>query len=152
MTYRISLDSSIIISHLSGDIHQSDVLAAVERLSQLKAEVFLPLICYAEIWAGIELLQGQEERRRAAGALQSVIQSSAILLVSDNVVVARDAARAQAEYRRRGGRREVLIPDFLIGANATYYSRQLLTTNPRDVLKFFPRLKVLTPKTFLAEA
>ena len=152
MTYRISLDSSIIISHLSGDIHQSDVLAAVERLSQLKAEVFLPLICYAEIWAGIELLQGQEERRRAAGALQSVIQSSAILLVSDNVVVARDAARAQAEYRRRGGRREVLIPDFLIGANATYYSRQLLTTNPRDFLKFFPRLKVLTPKTFLAEA
>ena len=152
MTYRISLDSSIIISHLSGDIHQSDVLAAVERLSQLKAEVFLPLICYAEIWAGVELLQGQEERRRAAGALQSVIQSSAILLVSDNVVVARDAARAQAEYRRRGGRREVLIPDFLIGANATYYSRQLLTTNPRDFLKFFPRLKVLTPKTFLAEA
>ena len=152
MTYRISLDSSIIISHLSGDIHQSDVLAAVERLSQLKAEVFLPLICYAEIWAGVELLQGQEERRRAAGALQSVIQSSAILLVSDNVVVARDAARAQAEYRRRGGRREVLIPDFLIGANATYYSRQLLTTNPRDFLKFFPRLKVLTPKAFLAEA
>ena len=152
MTYKMSLDSSIIISHLAGDVHKDDVLAAMEQLLLLKAELLLPLICYAEIWAGIELLKEQEERRRAANALQRMIQSSAIMLVSDNVAVAREAARAQAEYRRRGGRREVLIPDFLIGANAVYYSGQLLTTNPRDFLKFFPRLKVLTPKAFLAEA
>lgn len=152
MTYKIRLDSSIIISHLSGDVHQNDVLAAMERLSQLKAELFLPVICYAEVWAGIELLREQEERRRSANALHGMIQSSAIMLVSDNVPVAREAARAQAEYRRRGGRREVLIPDFLIGANATYYSGRLLTTNPRDFLKFFPKLKVLTPKAIQAEA
>jgi predicted nucleic acid-binding protein len=147
----MSLDSSIIISHLSGDIHKDDVLAAMEQLLLLKAELFLPLICYAEIWAGIELLKGEEERKRAANELQSIIRASAIMLVSDNVPVARATAKAQAEYRRRGGRREVLIPDFLIGANATHYSGQLLTTNPRDFLKYFPTLKVLTPKAFLAE-
>jgi predicted nucleic acid-binding protein len=82
-------------------------------------------------------------------ALHNMLQTSRILLVSDNVTVARDAARVQAGYRRRGGRREVLIPDFLIGANAAHYSGQLLTTNPRDFLRFFPNLEVLTPKAFV---
>ena len=58
---KLSLDSSIIISHLSGDVHKDDVLAAMERLDSLKVELFLPLICYAEIWTGVELL-GEENR------------------------------------------------------------------------------------------
>ena len=150
MTYRMSLDSSIIISHLSGDVHKDDVLAAIEQLLAWKADLFLPLICYAEIWTGIELVE-EGERKRAANELQNIIRGSGIMLVSDNVAIAREAAKAQVEYRRRGGRREVLIPDFLIGANAAHYSGQLLTTNPRDFLKYFPKLKVLTPKALLAE-
>ena len=47
-----------------------------------------------------------------------------------------------------GGRREVLIPDFVIGANATYYAGRLLTTNPRDFFKAFPTLEILTPQAF----
>ncbi len=109
MTFNISLDSSIIISHLSGDIHEDDVLACVDRL---------------------------------AVELQRLIQASGIMLVADNVSIARDAARAQADYRRR----EVLIPDFLIGANAAHYSGRLLTTNPRDFLEIFLGSKCLGQK------
>ena len=150
MTFKISLDSSIIISHLSGDIHKDDVLACVDRLASSRAEVFMSLVCYAEVWTRIEL-QAKDNAGRAAAELQRLIQASGIMLVADNVSIARDAARAQADYRRRGGRREVLIPDFLIGANAAHYSGRLLTTNPRDFFRNFPRLKVLTPKTFLTE-
>ncbi len=80
-----------------------------------------------------------------------MLRASRVLLVADNVAIAREAARAQAAYRRRGGRREVLIPDFVIGANATYYAGRLLTTNPRDFFKAFPTLEVLTPQAFLAQ-
>jgi predicted nucleic acid-binding protein len=151
VTFKISLDSSIIISHLSGDIHKDDVLACVDHLASRRAEVFMSLVCYAEVWTGIEL-QAKDHAGRAAVELQRLIQASGIMLVADNVSIARDAARAQADYRRRGGRREVLIPDFLIGANAAHYSGRLLTTNPRDFFRNFPRLKVVTPKTFLTDA
>lgn len=62
MTLKMSLDSRIIISHLSGDVHKDDVLAAIERLKLLELKLFLSLICYAEIWTGIEMLREEEER------------------------------------------------------------------------------------------
>jgi hypothetical protein len=51
----MSLDSSILISHLAGDVHKEAVLAAIEHLDTMGAELTLPLLCYAEIWTGIEL-------------------------------------------------------------------------------------------------
>ena len=145
----MSLDSSILISHLTGDVHAEAVLAAITQLDTMGAELTLPLLCYAEVWTGIELLNEVDQRQQAAEALERVLRASRILLVGDNVAIAREAARAQAAYRRRGGRREVLIPDFVIGANAAYYAGRLLTTNPRDFFKVFPTLEVLTPEAFL---
>jgi len=150
VTFRISLDSSIFISQLTGDGHAEVVLAALLALETMQAELPLPLLCYAELWTGVELLP-VEERPTAAETLARVLHASRVLLVADNVAIGREAARAQAAYRRRGGRREVLIPDFVIGANATYYAGRLLTTNPRDFFKAFPTLEVLTPQAFLAQ-
>ena len=148
MTFRISLDSSIFISQLTGDVHAEAVLAALTGLETMSAEVTLPLLCYAELWTGVELLP-EEDHPAAAETLDRMLRASRVLLVADNVAIAREAARDQAAYRRRGGRREVLIPDFVIGASAVYYAGRLLTTNPRDFFKTFPTLEVLTPQAFL---
>ena len=59
------------------------------------------------------------------------------------------AQDAQGPFIRRGGCREGLIPDFVIGANVAHYAGRLLTTNPRDFFKAFPALEVLTPQAFL---
>jgi predicted nucleic acid-binding protein len=149
VTFKVSLDSSILISHLVGDAHKDAVLLAIEQLSRRKAELFFSLVGYAEVWTGIELMDDGERKAQAATTFADIIQVNRLMIVADNVVIAKEAARVQAEYRRRGGRREVLIPDFLIGANAAYFSGRLLTTNPRDFLRSFLNLEVLTPRGFL---
>ncbi len=62
----MSLDSSILISHLAGDVHKEAVLATIEHLDTMGAELSLPLLCYAEVWTGVELLDEAEQRRQAA--------------------------------------------------------------------------------------
>lgn len=56
--------------------------------------------------------------------IKQILKSIEAKIVSDNIVIAQRAAKAQAEYRKRGGKREFLIPDFLIGANAEFYSKR----------------------------
>jgi predicted nucleic acid-binding protein len=109
VTFRLSLDSSIFIAQLTGDVHAEAVLAALTVLETMSAELTLPLLRYAELWTGVELLP-EVDRPAAAATLDRVVRASRVMLVADNVAIAREAARAQAAYRRRGGRREVLIP------------------------------------------
>ena len=90
MTFRISLDSSIFISQLTDDVHADAVLAALTVLETMGAELTLLLLCYAELWTGVELLP--EEDRPAAETLDRVLRASRVLLVADNVVIAREAA------------------------------------------------------------
>ena len=69
MTFKVSLDSSIIISHLVGDIHKDDVLLAIARLNRLRARLFFSLVCYAEVWTGIELMDDDEQKEQTAASL-----------------------------------------------------------------------------------
>ena len=91
-------------SQLTGDVHAEAVFAALTVLETMSAELTLPLLCYAELWTGVELLP-EADRPAAAETLDRVLRASRVLLVADNVAIAREAARAQAAYRRRGGRR-----------------------------------------------
>src|SRR3990167_8833695 len=47
------------------------------------------------------------------------------------------AGEAHAEYRRRSGGREAILPDFLIGAHAAFAGYPLLTRDPRRVRRAF---------------
>ena len=55
------------------------------------------------------------------------------------------AGHAHAEYRRSGGRREAVLPDFLIGAHAAVTGRPLLTRDPRRVATHIPGTELIAP-------
>jgi predicted nucleic acid-binding protein len=55
------------------------------------------------------------------------------------------AARAFAEYRRRGGSRERPLPDFYIGAHAAVGNLSVVTRDPAGMRSYFPRLKLIGP-------
>ncbi|NBU28536.1 MAG: DNA-binding protein, partial [Caulobacteraceae bacterium] len=50
-----------------------------------------------------------------------------------------------AQYRRRGGARESILADFLIGAHAAVAGYALLTRDPRRVRAAFPGVELITP-------
>jgi predicted nucleic acid-binding protein len=55
------------------------------------------------------------------------------------------AGHAQAAYRRAGGERQAVLPDFLIGAHAAVTRRPLLTRDPRRVERYLPGAQLICP-------
>jgi hypothetical protein len=55
------------------------------------------------------------------------------------------AGRLFRQYRRLGGPREHLVPDFLIGAHAQRHADQIAAIDRGYLRRYFPRLKVLRP-------
>ena len=58
------------------------------------------------------------------------------------------AGHAHADYRRAGGTREAVLPDFLIGAHAAVTNRPLLTRDPRRVAAYIPGATVIAVGRF----
>jgi predicted nucleic acid-binding protein len=55
------------------------------------------------------------------------------------------AGHAHANYRRAGGARQAVLPDFLIGAHAAVTKRPLLTRDPRRVATHIPGAVLISP-------
>jgi len=56
------------------------------------------------------------------------------------------AGRAHGEYRRRGGKRDRVLPDFLIAGHAATLGATLMTRD-RRLATYFPDLTLITPET-----
>lgn len=56
------------------------------------------------------------------------------------------AGHAHTDYRRAGGSRTQVLPDFLIGAHAAVTGRPLLTRDPRRVATHIPGTRLIAPQ------
>ncbi|TPM29371.1 type II toxin-antitoxin system VapC family toxin [Mesorhizobium sp. B2-3-4] len=57
------------------------------------------------------------------------------------------ASRAFSIYRRMGGPREKVMPDFLIGAHAVIRGYPILTRDPTGFRTYFPDVELIAPDT-----
>jgi len=57
------------------------------------------------------------------------------------------AGQAFRLYRLRGGEREKVLPDFLIGAHAAVRGYSVLTRDPRGYRTYFPGVDLIAPDT-----
>ena len=129
------VDTNVLV-----DVLQDDPQWANWSIGQMRAQASIhqlainPVI-YAEISLSFSTLE----------ALDSVVATLALELRQIPRPALFLAAKAYAQYRKRGGTRLQILSDFFIGAHAAVEHWPLLTRDASRFRTYFPTLEVLAP-------
>jgi len=129
------VDTNVLVDVLQNDPQWADwSVAQLRAQATLHALVINPII-YAEMSLSFSTLE----------ALDDVVATLALELREVPRAALFLAAKAYAQYRRRGRRKLQVLPDFFIGAHAAVEGWPLLTRDPNRFTTYFPTLDVLAP-------
>lgn len=122
------------------DVLQGDPVWAPWSMAQLRAQAHLhPLginpVIYAELSHSFNTIHEVDQTVDKLKLQLLEIPRPALFL----------AGRAYLQYRKRGGIRQGVLPDFFIGAHATVQGWPLLTRDAARFRTYFPTLEVLAP-------
>lgn len=132
---RTAVDSSVLLDIFKPDPkHQEASLRALEEATARGALVLCEVV-WAEVGGQFESLEDCARLFRDLG----------LELVSTTPAAAFAAGRAWSEYRKRGGKRERVIADLLVGAHALHQADGLLTRDRGYYRTYFPRLRLWSP-------
>jgi len=84
-------------------------------------------------------------RFNSRNRLDEALQSFPFLLLGIPREAAFRAGLAFLQYRKQGGTKTNVLPDFFIGAHAAVLGAPLLTRDPRRYATYFPTVRLITP-------
>ncbi len=131
----VLVDTNVLV-----DVLQDDPQWAPWSIGQLRAQASIhqltinPII-YAEMSLSFSTLEGLDGAVSTLALELREIPRPALFL----------AAKAYAQYRRRGGSKQQVLPDFFIGAHAAVEGWPLLTRDAARFKTYFPTLQVVAP-------
>ncbi len=131
---KTAVDTSVLIAIAKGEPGTD---AWIELLIRARADGDL-LICdvvAAEYFAA--LMDAAKFRR--------TLRDLGIVFSTTSLTAAQLAGRIFKRYRRQGGPREHLVPDFLMRAHAVEQADGIAAIDRGYLRRYFPRLKVLRP-------
>ena len=129
------VDTNVLVDVLQNDPQWADwSIAQLRAQAKLHALAINPVI-YAEMSLSFSTLE----------ALDDVVLTMALELREIPRPALFLAARAYALYRRRGGSKGQVLPDFFIGAHAAVEGWPLLTRDAGRFKTYFPTLDVIAP-------
>jgi predicted nucleic acid-binding protein len=131
----ILVDTNVVL-----DVLQDDPVWADWSVRQLRGQaqvhdlVINPVI-YAELTLAFESVRAIDEALEEMGLDLQELPRPALFL----------AGRAFMKYRREGGSKANVLPDFFIGAHAAVMNCGVLTRDGRRYSTYFPRVALVTP-------
>lgn len=131
----VLVDTNVLLDVLEDDPDWAEwSIRQLRALSQVNALRINPII-YAELSLAFESLSRLD---RAIAGMQigyDEIPRAGLFL----------AGRAFVRYRREGGQKSNVLPDFLVGAHAAVAGCRVLTRDPRRYRHYFPTVEVIAP-------
>jgi predicted nucleic acid-binding protein len=129
-----AVDTSVLIAIAK---HEPDAEAWVDVLAEAHAGGEL-VICDVVVAEYFAVLLSEDKFRESIAAL-------GLVFCATSLEAAQLAGSIFKQYRREGGPREHLIPDFLIGAHAQIQASGIAAIDRGYLRRYFPRLRVLRP-------
>ena len=129
------VDTNVLVDVLQNDPQWADwSIAQLRAQAKLHALAINPVI-YAEMSLSFSTLEALDDVVLTMALEVREIPRPALFL----------AAKAYAQYRRRGGNKGQVLPAFFIGAHAAVEGWPLLTRDASRFRTHFPTLEVMTP-------
>ena len=130
-----AVDTSVLIAIAKGE---SDAEAWVDLLIAARSGGDLAVcdVVAAEYYA---VLMDARKFRRS-------LRDLGIVFSPTSLAASQLAGRIFKDYRRQGGPREHLVPDFLIGAHASEHADRIAAIDRGYLRHYFPNLTVLRPR------
>jgi hypothetical protein len=129
------VDTNVLV-----DVLQDDPQWANWSIGQLRAQasihqLIINPVIYAEMSLSFSTLERLDRAVSTLALELREIPRPALFL----------AAKAFVQYRRRGGNKRQVLPDFFIGAHAAVEGWPLLTRDAGRFNTYFPTLEVIAP-------
>lgn len=129
------VDTNVLVDVLQNDPQWADwSIAQLRAQAQLHALVINPVI-YAELSLSFSTFEALDRVVATMDLTMHEVPRPALFL----------AGKAYLQYRRRGGGKAQVLPDFFIGAHAAVEGWPLLTRDAGRFRTYFPSLDVIAP-------
>jgi predicted nucleic acid-binding protein len=132
----IAIDSSVLLDVLTEDPQFASASAQLIEQALSVGEVVVCDAVVAEV-------QGMLDTRETA---MDALGEFGIRFLATSEPAAVRAGHMQRRFRDRGGRRERVVADFLIGAHALLQCQGLMTRDADFFRDYFKGLKVIVPR------
>jgi predicted nucleic acid-binding protein len=131
----ILVDSSVLIDVVGAPGPWADWSEAALRTAAQEDILVISPVIYSEVSMGFDSIEALDAALPPALYRRDPIPLPAAFL----------AGRCFLDYRRRGGSRTGVLPDFFIGAHAAVAGYRLLTRDARQYRTYFPTLQLIAP-------
>lgn len=129
------VDTNVLLDLVTDDPNWADWSIAQLEAASLNGPLLINDVVYAEIAVRYDHVEDIEAFLEEAGLVMASMPRAALFL----------AGKVFKQYRKSGGSRTGVLPDFFIGAHAAVNELPLLTRDIGRYRTYFPSLKLISP-------
>lgn len=129
------VDTNILLDLVTDDDDWADWSIAQLEAASLNGPLVINDVVYAELAVRYDSIEDIDAFLEEAGLAVMPMSRAALFL----------AGKVFTEYRRRGGTRTGVLPDFFIGAHGAVSQLPVLTRDVGRYHTYFPSLRLIAP-------